>query len=105
MRAALKVMLPILSRWSMTSKTNAGGVTVEGKPSHQYYCYFLVPHDRWQQMGSLTKWHPTWKKGSMEFSSIQRKWHSLAFSQHLLNVYGDRTVDIGWYVPVVVTAT
>ena len=39
MQAALKVMLPILC-WSMTSKTNAGGVTVEGKPSHQYSITF-----------------------------------------------------------------
>jgi len=32
-RAALKVMPPILFRWSMTSEANGGGMTVETEPS------------------------------------------------------------------------
>ena len=40
--------------------------------------YILLPWNRWQQKGSLTKWHLTWKgvwsKGVSLNSSMQRKW-------------------------------
>jgi len=35
-RTALKVMPPILSRWSVTSQADVGGMAVEVEPSHQY---------------------------------------------------------------------
>lgn len=35
-RTALKVMPPILSRWSVTSQADVGGMAVELEPSHQY---------------------------------------------------------------------
>ena len=36
MRAALKIMLPILFCWPTTSEADGGGMTVEVEPSHQY---------------------------------------------------------------------
>lgn len=35
-RTALKVMPPILSRWSVTSQADVGGMAVEVEPSHPY---------------------------------------------------------------------
>ena len=47
------------------------------------FCYILLPCDRWQQRGSLTKWHLTWKcvwnKGVSLNSSMQKTWHPLTF--------------------------
>ena len=44
----------------------------------------LLPCDRWQQRGSLTKWRLTWKciwsKGVELNSSLRKKWHLLTFS-------------------------
>ena len=44
-------------------------------------CYMLLPCDRWQQRGSLTEWHLTWKcmwsKGVALNSSMWKKWHPL----------------------------
>ena len=45
--------------------------------------YILLLCDRWQQRGSLTQWHLTWKcrwSNSVEInSSLWKKWHPLAF--------------------------
>ena len=43
----------------------------------------FLPRDRWQQRGSLTKWHLTWefwwsKDMSLNFS-LWKKWHPLTF--------------------------
>jgi len=52
--------------------------------------YILLSCDRWQQRGSVTKWHLTWKrlqiKGVLLNSSMWKKlqhWHSLVFAEHL----------------------
>ena len=46
--------------------------------------HILLPCDRWEQRGSLTKWRLTWKciwsKGVELNSSIWKKWHPLAFT-------------------------
>lgn len=39
-RTALKVMPPILSRWSVTSQADVGGMAVEVESSHQYSVIF-----------------------------------------------------------------
>ena len=36
MRAALKVMSPILLCWPMTSEVDVGGTAVDAEPSRQY---------------------------------------------------------------------
>ena len=67
--------------------------------------YILLQCDRWQQRGSPTKWHLTWKciwsKGVSLNSSTWKKLHPLNFcllfvcTHHcLLKVYGDQTVDV-----------
>jgi len=58
-RATLKVLSSILLSWPMTSEVDAGGMVVKVEPSHQHPV--LLPCDRWQQRGSLTNWHLTWK--------------------------------------------
>ena len=55
MRAALKVMLPILLCWPMTSEVDVGGMAVEVESSQQGSTLFLC--DRWQQRDNLRKWH------------------------------------------------
>ena len=40
MRAALKVMPPILLCWPMMSEADVGGMAVEVEPSHQYSITF-----------------------------------------------------------------
>jgi len=43
--------------------------------------YILLPCDRCQQRGTLTKWHLTWKRiwrGVTEFLHVE-KWHPLTF--------------------------
>ena len=46
-------------------------------------CCILLQCHSWQQRGSLTEWHPTWKcrwsKGMSLNFSIQKKWHQLTF--------------------------
>ena len=73
-RAAPKVMPPILLCWWYASR----GWTF---PPKSYY--MLWPCNRWQQRGTLTKWHLTWKciwsKGVTLNSSMQKKWHPLTF--------------------------
>jgi len=97
MRAAPKVMPPILLCWPTMSETNVGGMAVEVEPSHQYpimFCCHVTDGSR----GTV------WQDGSdMEVQMKQRC--ELAFLHvekiaptdiccHLLNVYGDQTVDM-----------
>ena len=56
---------------------------------------------RWQQRGSLTKWHLTgkcvWNKGMLLDSSKWKKFQPSTYShihQCLLNISGDQTVDV-----------
>ena len=79
MEAAPKVMSPILLYWPTTSEVVVGSMAVEIESSH----YILLPCDRWQQRGSLIKWHLTWKcirsEGVSSNSSMQKKLHPLTF--------------------------
>ena len=62
MRAALKVMPPILLWWPTTPEADVCGIlAVEVESSHQYFHYILFLCDRWQQRNSQTKCCLTWK--------------------------------------------
>ena len=40
MRAALKLLPPMLICWPMTSQAGVGGMAMEAEPSHQYFITF-----------------------------------------------------------------
>ena len=56
------------------------------------FFYILLPCDRWQQRGSITKWHLTWKSGWIKGvplnSSMWKKnrthWHTSTVSECLM---------------------
>jgi len=62
-------------------------------------CYMLLPRDRWQQMGTLTKWCLTWKciqsKGVSLNSPMWKKKKPLTnIHWCFLGVFGDQTVCV-----------
>ena len=81
MRVVMTVMPPILLCWSTTSEADDGS---RGWIFPTIFHYMLLPCDRWQQMGSLTKWCLTWKcewsKGVSLNSTMQKKLHPLTFT-------------------------
>jgi len=62
MRAAPKVMPSILFYWPTTSEADGGDKGSGGSIFPSVLHYILLPCDRWQQRGSLTKWYLTWKR-------------------------------------------
>ncbi len=54
MRAAPNMMPPILLCWPTMTEVDLDGMAVEVEPSPIFH-YILLPYDRWQQRGSLTK--------------------------------------------------
>jgi len=97
-RAAPKVMPPILSCWPMTSEVHVDGMTVEAEPSHWYSSTFYC-HVTDGSRGALwTKWCLTWKyvwsKGVSLNSSMQKKMAPTDTHWCLLNVCGDQTMDV-----------
>ena len=60
--------------------------------------YILLLWDKWQQRGSPTEWHPTWKcvgsKGVPLNSSVWKKMALVDSHWSLLNIYGDQTWDV-----------
>ena len=95
MRAAPKVMLPILLSQPTTSEVDVGGMAVEVEPSHQYvmtFCCCATDGSR----GAI------WPNGVLhgiasevkciiEFLHVE-KMTPTDIHWHLLNVYGDQTV-------------
>jgi len=80
---APKAMPPTLWCWPMTSRYKWW----YGSRSWTFwpiFHYILLPCNRWQQKGSLTKWHLTWRsvwsKGVEVNSSMLKKWHSWTFT-------------------------
>jgi len=59
--------------------------------------YILLPCDRWQQRGSLTKWHLKWKcvwsRSVLSNSSMQKKTTPIDIHWCLLNVCEDQTMN------------
>ena len=103
MRAALKVMPPILLCWPMTSEADVGGTAVGVEPSPQYPVTFCC-HERDSSRGDhLTKWQLTWKR-------VGKKWHPLT----LINAFWTfmetkqwewAQWDCGWCVSAVMAVT
>jgi len=60
--------------------------------------YILLLCDRWQQRGSLTKWHLTWKctwsKGVSPNPSRWKKIAPIDIYRHLLNICRDQPVNM-----------
>ena len=89
-RAALKVMPPILWCWPMISEADVGAMAVEAEPSHQYsitFCCCVTDGSR----GAV------WQNGVWHGSAYEAKvchwippcikngthWHSLMLAEHL----------------------
>lgn len=58
MKAALKVMPPVLLFWPTMLEVDGGMAVGVFAP---VFHYMLLPCNGWQYGGSLTKWHLTWK--------------------------------------------
>jgi len=65
----------------------------------------MLPCDRWQKKGSMTKWCLTWKwvwrKGVELNCSMQKKIAPIDTYWYLMNISGDWTVDVStvrWWV-------
>jgi len=95
MRAAPKVMPPIFwCRWDGSRDWTFPPI----------FHYLLLSCDRWQQRGSLTEWHLTWKgiwsRSVTEF--LYAETMALTdINQCLLNVEEDQTVSVStmrWWV-------
>ena len=60
--------------------------------------YILLPCNRWQQRGTLTKWRLSWKcgwnKGVSLNSSQKQKWAPTDIHRCSLYISGDQTVDV-----------
>ena len=67
------------------------------------FCCVLLPCDRWEQRGSLTKWHLTWEciwsKGVESNSSMWRKLNPLPFIDKNINKTGPNNES--WGIPCV----
>ena len=104
MRAALKVICPILSCCPTASEADVGVMIVEVEPSHQYsliFCCCATDGSRGQsdKMASDMEVHMK-QRCVIEFLHVE-KLHPLNFcllfvcTHHcLLKVYGDQTVDV-----------
>ena len=113
MKAAPKVMPPILLCWPTIWEADVGGMTVEVEFSHQYsvtYCCYATDGSRevvWQN----GVWHGSAYEAKVrnwipQFGENGTHWCSLM----LLNAYGDQTVDVSavrgwWNVSMVVWKT
>ena len=79
----------------MMSEADVGGMTVEVDPSQQYssICYFITDGIRraaWQN----GEWHKSvWRKGVTEFLNLETV-APIDIHWHLLNVYGDQSVNV-----------
>jgi len=92
-RAASKVISPILLYWPVTSELDDGDVAFS-----PIFHYILLQCDRWQQRDSLTKTvsdMEVWMKQRCvtEFLHVE-KITPTNIHWHLLNVDGDQTVDV-----------
>ena len=81
--------------------------------SHYIFLFFYCKTDG-SRRGSLTNWYLTWKcrwsKGVSLNFSMWKKMAPTDIHQHLLNVYGDQTVNVstvrgGWCVSAVAPVT
>ena len=100
----MELMPPFVWCWPLASEVDVGGMAVEDEPSHQYLitCSCRVSdgsrgavwqNGTWQgrtDEAKVWKWTPPCGKNA-----------PIDIRKHLLNVYGDQTVDVGrlrWWV-------
>ena len=91
--AALIVIPPVFLPRPMMSEADVGVMAVEVEPSHQYsvtYCYHVTDGSR--GASDMEVWMK--QKFVTEFLHVE-KMALIDICQHLLNVYGDRTVHVG----------
>ena len=112
-RAAVKVMPPILWCQPTTSEADVGVMAVEVEPSHQYSIHFVV----WQMAAEgQSDRLVSDTEVCMEQRCVIEFLHaenmaSVDVYRHLLNGYGDQTVDVstewwcGWCILAVATVT
>ena len=93
-KLAPKAMPPVLWRWSIMPEVDVSGAAVEFEHSCQYSITFLMPCDRWQQRGSLTKWCPGTEAKVCHKSLHMEKMAPTEVHQYLLNVSRDQTVEM-----------
>ena len=111
MRAALRVMPPILLCWPTTSEANAGGMAVHTESSHQYSitCRCHVTDGSRGVVWHNGAWHGSAYEAKVRHWIPPRgKMAPIDIHQHLLNIYGDQKVDEstvrdGWSVSAVAT--
>ena len=96
MRAALKVMPPILIYWSMTLEVDVRGMAVEVEPSRQYSitfcCRVMAAEEQSDRMVSDIKVCMK-QRCVTEFLHVE-KMAPIDIHQRLLNVDGGQTVDV-----------
>jgi len=110
MRAALKVMSPILWFRPMMSEADVGGMAVEAELSHQYsitFCCHVTDGSRgevWQNQF----WHGSECETKVWNWTPCEKMTSTDAHQYSLNVYEDQRVDVStgkcWCLSAVATA-
>ena len=96
MRAAPKVMPPMLWCWPMMSEADCV-MAVEVEPSHQYSLHFVavwqtVAEGQSDKMASDVEVHMK-QRCVMEFFCVG-KIAPTDIQRHLLNIYGDQTVEV-----------
>ena len=89
-------MPPILLYWATVPDVDGGGMAVEVKPSCQYYMLLLCDI-RQQRKGQSNKMASDMgvcmnQKCGTEFLHAE-KMAPISIHHHLLNIYGDQTVD------------
>ena len=84
MRAALKVMSPVLLCQNHHTRCRCRWDGNRGWTFPPIFHYMLLPCDRWQQRGSLTErsltWKYIWNKDVSLNSSMGKKWYPLTFT-------------------------
>ena len=100
MRAAQKLMLPILLCWPMTSELDTGSTAVEVESSCWHSITFRCPTDG--QCGRMVlMWKCIWSKNVSLNSFMCNKMAPTDIPWCLLNADGDQTVDVStvrWWV-------
>jgi len=96
-RAALKVMTPILCYWPSTSEVDVANMAVKVEPSHQYSimcCHSATCGSRQAVYAMQLTWKGIQSKDVELNSCVQKKMAPTGIHLHLLNVYGQQTVDV-----------
>ena len=97
MRAALKVMPPILLYWPTVSEVDVGDMAIEVEPSHQYsltYCCCVSDGSRGQSNKMVPDTEVWMKQRCVTEFLCAEKMASTDIHQHLLTISGDQRVNV-----------